>query len=307
MNYVQIQQFLVLSKTMNMTKAAKELYITQPALSHSLSKMEDELGLKLVYRDGNRLVMTEAGRAILQDFQEIESAYDRMFAHARRMGEEKARKIVLGFSGSVTAFYALFSYGMLSAYQGITIDKVFAEKPAIENMLLNGQLDFAITFPPISGTNIESRILVHDPIGLAVAGGHPLLHKMKIELDDLVCYPMMALTKDNPFAALMDQTLQRRGIRLMVREYSNNDLMRLIDKGRDGGKNLCFSSRKQFSSWYGRGYRWIPIADLEESLDTAVSWMKDADFGYEYKGLIQEIEKNYDRVYYRNYRNLKPQ
>lgn len=70
---------------MNMTKAAKELYITQPALSHALSKMEDELGLKLVYRDGNRLVLTEEGRKLQKDFEGIVRAYDDMNLHAAKM------------------------------------------------------------------------------------------------------------------------------------------------------------------------------------------------------------------------------
>ncbi|MCD8196505.1 MAG: LysR family transcriptional regulator [Lachnospiraceae bacterium] len=93
MNYTQIQQFLVFSKTLNMTKAAKELYISQPALSHSISRMEDELGLKLIYRDGNRLIMTEAGQELLKDFEAIEKVYDSMYAHAQMMREERTKKL----------------------------------------------------------------------------------------------------------------------------------------------------------------------------------------------------------------------
>lgn len=104
MNYTQIQQFLVLSKTMNMTKAAKELYVTQPALSHALAKMEDELGLKLVYRDGDRLALTEEGRKIQKDFEAIVRAYDDMNAHASMMRENRTEKITLGFAGRSLRF-----------------------------------------------------------------------------------------------------------------------------------------------------------------------------------------------------------
>ncbi|MBO4819795.1 MAG: LysR family transcriptional regulator [Firmicutes bacterium] len=275
MNYVQIQQFLVLSKTMNMTKASKELYITQPALSHSLSKMEEELGLQLVYRDGNHLVMTDAGRNILEDFKEIEASYDKMFSHARMMSKEKKQKIVLGFSGSVAAFYSLFSYGILSSYKRTVIEKVFAEAAVIENMLQNGQLDFCITFPPLSGENIESRILINDPIGLAIAGRHPLLKKDKIRLEDLKPYELTLLTKDNPFGMIFDEIMAKKNIKLKIHECSFDEIASEIEKGRDNGDLIGPSSRKQFSSWYGRGYRWLPIADVDESLVTAISWVKD--------------------------------
>ena len=307
MNHVQIQQFLVLSKTMNMTKAAKELYITQPALSHSLSKMEDELGIKLVYRDGNHLVMTDEGRKLLKDFETIEKNYEDMFAHARSMGEEKKEKIVLGFSGSATAFSALFTYGVMASYKGITIEKIFADQSTVENMLKNGQVDFAITFPPLVGENIESRILIYDPICLAAAGGHPLLKQLKVTFEDLKKYELICLTRDNPFTRVCDDMLRHKNIRLRFREVSYNELMSEVEQNRNKGTLLSLTARKQFSSWYGKGYRCIPIADCDEALVTAISWRSDTDFGYEYKGLIESIERSYDRIYYRNYKNLKPE
>ena len=307
MNYTQIQQFLVLSKTMNMTKAAKELYITQPALSHALAKMEDELGLKLVYRDGNRLVLTEEGRKIQKDFEAIVHAYDDMNAHASMMREGRTEKITLGFAGAITAFSSLFTYGILSEFQGISIRKIFAEHEIIDNMLQNGQIDFAITFPPLTGKNIESRILVHDPIQLAVAGGHPLLKQFTIHLEDLADYPLLCLTDDNPFTAYCDDLLRQHNAPPMhFQKVSYHDLVSLVDQGRNAGQIASITTRKQFSSWFGRGYRCMHIADFDETMDSAICWRIDSYFAYEYKELVDYLEKGYDRVYYRNYRNMKP-
>ena len=307
MNYTQIQQFLVLSKTMNMTKAAKELYITQPALSHALSKMEDELGLKLVYRDGNRLVLTEEGRKLQKDFEGIVRAYDDMNLHAAKMREERAEKITLGFAGAITAFSSLFTYGSLSDFHGISIRKIFAEHEIIDNMLQNGQIDFAITFPPLTGRNVESRMLIRDPIMLAVAGGHPILKQYSIHLEDLAKYPLLSLTDDNPFTSYCDDLLRQHSAPPMrFEKISYHDLVSVVDQGRNGGKILSITTRKQFSSWFGRGYRCMHIADFDESLDSAICWRADSSFAYEYKELVDYLESSYDRVYYRNYRNMKP-
>lgn len=306
MNYVQIQQFLVLSKTMNMTKAAKELYITQPALSHSLAKMEDELGLKLVYRDGNRLVMTEEGRKLLADFEAIERAYNDLNAHACMMRQTHDKKITLGFSGAVTAFFSLYQWGLMSSFQGVKIKKIFAEHESIDNMLRNGQLDFAITFPPITGNNIESRVLFHDPIRLAVAGGHPLLKQFTIRLSDLEKYDLLSLTDDNPFVDYHNKLLNQKNQQLHFTQVGYNELMHIVERGRNKGQVISLTSQHQFLSWFGKGYRCMRIADLDEALVTAVSWRSDSYFAYEYKELIDYLEAEYTRIYFRNYRNMRP-
>ncbi|MCD8196504.1 MAG: LysR family transcriptional regulator substrate-binding protein [Lachnospiraceae bacterium] len=174
-------------------------------------------------------------------------------------------------------------------------------------MLLNGDVDFAITFPPLSGADIESRILIQDPIYLVIAGGHPLLRQATIYLRDLEQYELISLTADNPFASYCDELLSKKNVALSFRRVGYSKLMAIIDRERNQGKLLGLSSRKQFASWFGAGYRCLRIEDFNESLMTAVSWRKESSFAYEYKGLIKELEEDYDRIYYRNYSIMDPE
>lgn len=64
MNFLQLEYFLTILKFNSISKAASELYITQPALSQQLIHLEKELDTKLFYRKGNSLILTEAGGAI---------------------------------------------------------------------------------------------------------------------------------------------------------------------------------------------------------------------------------------------------
>ena len=65
MNSEQLRQFKTIAECKNITMAAKRLYITQPALSTALKKLEDELGTSLFERKGRTLVITEAGERLL--------------------------------------------------------------------------------------------------------------------------------------------------------------------------------------------------------------------------------------------------
>ena len=62
MDYAQIERFLTIVKHMNLGKAAGELYISQSALSQSISNLEKELGFSLFHRISNKLVLTRRRR-----------------------------------------------------------------------------------------------------------------------------------------------------------------------------------------------------------------------------------------------------
>ena len=73
MTLSQIQCFLLVVDKMSITEAAKTLYVTQPAVSHRIKKLEQELGAELFERTDSGIILTEAGRryaAVFSDFVE---------------------------------------------------------------------------------------------------------------------------------------------------------------------------------------------------------------------------------------------
>ena len=64
MNLSQLYYFAKLSEMQHYAKAAKELYITQPSLSHAIKSLEAELGAPLFEREGRRMKLTPLGRAL---------------------------------------------------------------------------------------------------------------------------------------------------------------------------------------------------------------------------------------------------
>ena len=65
MDLVQIRYFLALAETLNFTRAAERCNVTQPALTRSIQRLEDELGGPLLLRERNLTQLTELGRAML--------------------------------------------------------------------------------------------------------------------------------------------------------------------------------------------------------------------------------------------------
>lgn len=72
MTLMQIQYFLEVCKTLNFTKAARNLYVAQPSFSRQIQMLETELGVQLLIRSNRNVILTEAGRVFKDEFDIIE-------------------------------------------------------------------------------------------------------------------------------------------------------------------------------------------------------------------------------------------
>ena len=72
MDFSQVRYFLTLTETLNFTRAAEQCHVTQPSLTQSIRRLEDELGGDLIHRDGRNTRLTGLGRTLREHFQKIE-------------------------------------------------------------------------------------------------------------------------------------------------------------------------------------------------------------------------------------------
>lgn len=71
MNTVQLECFLAVAEYLNFSRAAESLKITQPAVSHQITSLEDELGARLFIRTSKNVTLTEAGFMFMEDASSI--------------------------------------------------------------------------------------------------------------------------------------------------------------------------------------------------------------------------------------------
>ena len=104
MNDHQLLCFLTVSRTLNFTTAARELYCTQPALSYQIRSLEKELDLALFERSTTRVALTEAGRAFVSQaegiYRSILNARTALKGFARRAHTDPAPAAGAAAAGS---------------------------------------------------------------------------------------------------------------------------------------------------------------------------------------------------------------
>lgn len=297
MNQQQIKHFLAIVKHMSLTRAARELYITQPALSNSLAKLEEELGVRLFHRDGNKLRLTIAGEVLHEKFRTLRKTYEEIYELAGKLSAEEDQKLTIGFSGSIMVFLSMNITGFLTSWRQIPIQKIYADQPQIVHMLKSREVDLAIVYPTIDDPEIGTHIIHKDEIVLAVPTAHPLAGEEDIAAGDLKNYSISMLTRSHPFRRNCDELLKKQKVEIRGNEYEYGDYVRRLEEGKYGRDFLGLTTEGNFEKWYGDGYVKKSIRGVKLEQVTGVSWLLESDVRYRYQELIHLIEKEYSSVY----------
>lgn len=195
MNKSDLEKIVAIAEEGSMARAAQKLYITQPALSKCLTKVEEELGESLFIRRPNGLSLTYAGECLLGKAYQIMKLYDDVeieFCELNHM-----RKGILKL-GSAERIGALVLPNLLKRfkerYPNIKIDIVEENSVILEERLLVGAIDIAILCLPLKNANINYQVFYEEPIYAAIPEGHPMnACAREAEGEDMPVIPLNAL------------------------------------------------------------------------------------------------------------------
>ena len=145
MDLVQIRYFLALGRTLNFTRAAEQCSITQPALTRSIQRLEDELGGPLILRERNLTQLTELGRAILPLLERTAAAADAARAEAEALRRRDSAPSRLGLCHLVATGLLVPLLRELGArFAALELTVVHGTTACLADMLLQGELDAAL-------------------------------------------------------------------------------------------------------------------------------------------------------------------
>ena len=155
MNFRKLKIFYETAKHLNMTRVAKEMYISQPSISQSINELENDLGVKLFDRIGKKLYLTHEGEVFLNYTRRILNLYDESIKVIKDFDSNKAGKIVIGASTTIGIYILPEIIRKFSnEYSDIEISLIIENSKIIEGLILDNKIDFAF----IEGDNSEEII-----------------------------------------------------------------------------------------------------------------------------------------------------
>ena len=154
MTQSQIRSFLTVVEEQSFAKAANALYISQPAVSKSISKLEEELGFPLLERIGGAPKPTRAGKLLYDFFSEAEDRFEALTKQIRAGLKEPGGTVRLGCpeTWNPAFFYDKVFTGLSAAFPGVNPEIECCRLPDLLTRLQSGKLDMVIThefYPPV--------------------------------------------------------------------------------------------------------------------------------------------------------------
>lgn len=211
----RLQVFIQAADTLNFSKAAKMLNLSQPTVSHHIRTLEADMGVKLFHRDGPNLKLTETGRFLLPlarklvrsaiSFQElVASVKEDVVGHLRIACSTTSGKYILPRLAARFRQY----------YPGVRISILRCTQEDITSKLLEGDANLGVVSYETRGKGLEIQEFFVDHISLIVAESHPWVSAKSITPDDLIDEPLIIREPQSGTRRVLLTELAKHDIRL---------------------------------------------------------------------------------------------
>ena len=191
MELTALQAFLAVADLGSYSAAAEHLYLTQPAISKRVKRLEGELEVDLFEKIGRRVRLTHAGRVLLPKARELVLQAQDMKHLASNLHAEVSGPLLLGTSHHIGLHRLppiLKRYR--STYPDVELDIRFMDSEAACQAVEKGELELAVvTLPTNPSHRLRMRKLWQDPLEFVAAPEHPLTNKRRVTLEDLASHP----------------------------------------------------------------------------------------------------------------------
>ena len=227
MNTTQIRYFLTAARVMNFTEAARELHISQPALSKQIVAIENELNVMLFIRDRKKLRLTPAGLVLYQELPKVEEVYDEAVRKAKLAMTGNSGEIVIGLleGQRVGSHFTNVIGSFTREYPNISMRLLRNSFSGLRNQLAEGTIDLAITldFDIFNMQGIVYHEIETCPAFAAVSKNHPLAELQPTSWSQLKGQTFIAVEAKDCFisAAMIEEDCIKAGFRPTIKYASS--------------------------------------------------------------------------------------
>ncbi len=205
--------FLALSESLNFSKTAEQMFMTQPSLSKAIRDLEEALGLSLFERTTRSVRLTPGGARMATLARSILGEFDTGLQRMQSSAEREALQL------SVACWPSL-AYGVLPEVCAALERRFDAPQISVHDCansaciqrLLNHQADFALASVAPSHPDLVSQDLLRDRFVLLASGKWRKHVRPRMRLDELLALPLITLTDASTAMRYMSAAYLQRGI-----------------------------------------------------------------------------------------------
>ncbi len=291
MNLNQLMIFYLAAKHGSLSAAAEALYITQPAVTKGIQRLQEHYELKLFNRFGKKMALTDAGEVLYGIAESIFEMEHQAEESLRDFQQRKRGFIRILSSESFGSYYLPYILNRFTrmnpririAVELLPTDQIVEKTASLANDM--GFISYAVPHK-----KLVSREVLEDSYQIIVPTGHPFAAKAAIEPQDLAGHSLIVHEKGSAPRRSTEEFIRRHGISVSIPlELSNNEA---IKTAVEEGLGVAVITRRVVSKEIEMGkLKAIPLSDPTMSRKFYLIHHKDKYISRPLQGLIDMVDQ----------------
>jgi DNA-binding transcriptional LysR family regulator len=204
----QLRAFVAVAEEGSIVRAALRIHLTPSALSMLVSSLEGELGVRLFERTTRRMVLTDAGQALLPSLLKMFDQFDDALDDVRELTERRHSRLRISASPLIAAaMLPPVMAGFQRAHPDVKLSVQDVAVDAVAQSVRNGEADVGVCTADVDGLDLKVVPVVHDRLVLVCLDSHPFAGKAQVRWADLEGQPLVLMQRGSGLRKLAERGL----------------------------------------------------------------------------------------------------
>ncbi len=214
MELYPLKVFLTVATEKSFSRAGEKLLRTQPAISLAVQRLEGELGEKLIDRTGRELILTDAGRLVLEycrRFDNLEHELENSLSELRDMA---SGRLVIGANETTSLYLMHHIVNYRRQYPKVKVQVRRTLSSRIPSQLIDGDLELGVISYDPEDDRLESHVIYIDHLCFVVSPGHRFAQREAVSIRELGMETFIAHNVLSPYREVVLKAFQRAKVPL---------------------------------------------------------------------------------------------
>lgn len=211
----RLKVFYTTAKRLNFTKAATELFITQPAVTKHIHELENHFKLKLFDRNGSKIALTEAGKLLLAHTEKLMDFYKDLEFEMNTLTHQHKGILKIGASSTIAQYVLPEILAKFhQQFVDVKIQLTSGNTEQIEQSLLNNEIDLGLIEGRSKSPQISYTHFLNDELVLVCNSNNSLLKKSSMGINEIKLYPFLLREPGSGSLEVIAHALKETGIKI---------------------------------------------------------------------------------------------
>ncbi len=214
MELYPLKVFLTVATERSFSRAGEKLLRTQPAISIAIQRLESDLKEKLIDRSGRELLLTDAGRVVLEyarRFQNLESDLENAL---RELKDNYAGRLSIGANESMSLYLLQHIERYRRVFPKVKVQVRRSQSSKIPSQLLDGELELGVISYDPGDEHLQSQVIYTDRLMLIVSPQHRFADRKELSITELDMETFIAHNVISPYREAVLREFQRHKVPL---------------------------------------------------------------------------------------------